>query len=358
MRPAAQRGLGLKQSNGLNGGAMPAVSIHDVARVAGVSISTASRALNRSGRVSEDTVQKVREVATRLGYQPNAIARTMRSKQSHAVGIIVSDISNPFYGRLVKLLERSLAEQGYACFVASSNNEIATEVELIRFFRSREVDGIVLGPCQTDSVAHVVGEVRDTPTVLFDRDGGERLGSVKVDHYHGTTSALRHLIALGHRRIALMTPGSQIQPIKERVRAYQDVLREAGIGFDPELICFADSSMNFSPDQAERLLRLGPRTPTAFLCLGTRILAGVLAAIKSARLAIPAQVSVISIGDTDFSELHSPSITALAWNVRALSDAISGFLLRQMRGEEGGHGESATVEMRLIARESCAAPPA
>jgi LacI family transcriptional regulator len=332
---------------------MAAVSIHDVARVAGVSISTASRAMNRAGRVSEDTVKKVQEVATRLGYQPNAIARAMRSKQSHAVGVIVSDISNPFYGRLVKTLERSLSESGYACFVASSNNDISTEVNLVRLFKSREVDGIILGPCQTDSIAHLVSEIKGTPTILFDRDGGNALGSVKVDHYQGTCSAMRYLIAKGHRRIALLTPGSQIQPIKDRIRAYQDCLVEASIGFDPGLICLADSSMNFPPERAQALLNMPGDRPTAFLCLGTKILAGVLAAIRSARRAIPKDVSVISIGDSDFSELHSPSITSLAWDIKALSGDISSLLLSQMRDESTGPG-SAVVEMRLIERESCA----
>lgn len=333
---------------------MAAVSIHDVARLAGVSISTASRALNRTGRVSEDTIKKVGDVAAKLGYQPNAIARTMRSNQSHAVGIIVSDISNPFYGRLVKSLERRLAEQGYALFVASSNNDIATEVQLIRFFKSRQVDGIVLGPCQTDSIAHVVNELQGISTVLFDRAGGTQLSVVKVDHYQGTSVALKYLIGIGHKRIALMTPGSQIQPIRDRVQAYQDCMAAAGLTYDPTLICFADSSMNFPPELAARML--GRRdAPTAFLCLGTRILAGTLAAIKTAKLAIPSSVSVVSIGDTDFSELHSPSITALAWDIRALSDEISSMLIAKMHNASP-EAQSAVVEMRLIERESCAAP--
>ena len=332
---------------------MAAVSIHDVARLAGVSISTASRALNRAGRVSEDTIEKVQAVADRLGYQPNAIARTMRSKQSHAIGVIVSDISNPFYGRLVKSLERQLADQGYASFVASSNNDIATEVKLIRFLMSRKVDGIILGPCQTDSIAHVSHEVAGTPTVLLDRDGRSELSSVKVDHFQGTTLAMQHLIGLGHTRIALLTPGSQIQPIQDRVKAYAQCLNASGLGYDPELVVFADSSMNFTPAQAEQLLALA-NPPTAFLCLGTRILAGVLAAMRKARLQIPVDASVISIGDSDFAELHSPSITALAWDVNAVSGAISSLLLDKMQ-RKSTEPQTRVVAMDLVERESCAA---
>lgn len=330
---------------------MSAVSIHDVARLAGVSISTASRALNRTGRVSEDTVRKVSEVAVKLGYQPNAIARSMRSKQSHAVGIIVSDISNPFYGRLVKSLESRLSGQGYALFVANSSNDIATELQLIRFFRSRKVDGLILGPCQTDSVSQIIAELKGAPAVLFDRDGGQHLSSVKVDHYRGTVEALEHLIRHGHQRIALMTPGSEIQPIRDRLQAYRDCLVAAGLTYDPTLIGFADSSMNFPAEHAARMLTRSDR-PTAFLCLGTRILAGTLAAIKAARLAIPGDVSIVSIGDTDFSELHSPSITSAAWDIGALSEEISSMLLRAMQNDTA-ETHSATVDMRLIERESC-----
>lgn len=333
---------------------MSSVSIHDVARIAGVSISTASRALNKTGRVSEETIQHVGEVAKRLGYQPNAIARTMRSKQSHAVGIIVSDISNPFYGRLIKSMERRLSEHGYALFVASSNNQLDTEAQQIRFFRSRKVDGLVLGPCQTDAASHVVKEVGDVATVLFDRDGGQSLCSVKVDHYNGTSDAIHHLLQLGHQRIALMTPGSQIQPIRDRIQAYQDCITQAGLRFDPGLICFADSSMNFSPDKARQLLELTDR-PTAFLCLGTRILAAVLAAIKTADLAIPGDVSIVSIGDSDFSELHSPAISAVTWDIDALSNEITSMLLASMSQKEDAL-RSAVVKMHLVVRESSAHP--
>lgn len=331
---------------------MSAVSIHDVARVAGVSISTTSRALNRAGRVSDETIRKVHEVAARLGYQPNAIARTMRSNQSHAVGIIVSDISNPFYGRLIKSLENLLANSGYALFIANSNNSIATEAKLIRFLKSRKVDGLILGPCQTDSVSHLVSDVAGVSTVLFDRDGGDGLNSVKVDHYQGTTSAMEYLLGLGHTRIALMTPGTKIQPIKERIQAYRDCLSHAGIAFDPGLISFEDSSMNFTPANVQRLLQEAAR-PTAFLCLGTKILAGVLASIKQAKLGIPNDISVISIGDTDFAEYHSPSITAIGWDIDMLSREISGLLLGRIK-EQLGPVSSATVSMRLIERESCA----
>ena len=333
---------------------MSSVSIHDVARVAGVSISTASRALNRTGRVSEETIKKVGEVAARLGYQPDAIARTMRSSQSHAVGIIVSDISNPFYGRLIKSLEETFAEHGYALFVASSNNNLEKEIQLIRFFKSRKVDGLLLGPCQTDSALHIVKEVQGVATVLFDRDASHQLSTVKVDHYNGTLAAVNHLSQLGHQRIALMTPGSQIQPIRDRLQAYQDGLSMAGVALDPALICFADSSMNFPPEKASALLQL-LSPPTAFLCLGTRILAGVLSALKKDALAIPRDVSVLSIGDSDFSELHSPSITALAWNIENLSNEISSMLLKNMRSKEETV-QSSVVEMQLLVRESCGEP--
>lgn len=335
---------------------MSSVSIYDVARVAGVSISTASRALNRTGRVSEETIKKVGEVAARLGYQPDAIARTMRSSQSHAVGIIVSDISNPFYGRLIKSLEETFAENGYALFVASSNNNLEKEVELIRFFKSRKVDGLILGPCQTDSALHIVSELQSIATVLFDRDAGKQLSTVKVDHYNGTLDAVSHLLKQGHKRIALMTPGSQIQPIRDRLQAYQDGLLREGVPFDPALICFADSSMNFPPEKASALLQL-EAPPTAFLCLGTRILAGVLSAIKKHGLEIPKDVSVLSIGDSDFSALHSPSITALAWDIDNLSREISSMLLQNMRSKESTV-QAEVVEMQLVVRESCGEPSA
>lgn len=317
-----------------------------------MAISTASRALNRTGRVSEETIKHVTLVAQQLGYRPNQIARTMRAKRSHAVGVVVSDLSNPLYGKIIKSLEKAFTQQGYALLIANSNNSLQQEAELIDFFKSRKIDGLILGPCEDEAVEHLDEQLDGLPTVLLDRLGNDDLISVQVDHYLGAKQAIEYLIGLGHERIALMTPGGRVQPGKARVKAYKDVHRKAGLKLDPELIRIEESSMDFSFENTLQLLKPGKQRPTAFICLGTRILAGVLAAVKQRGLSIPDDISLVSIGDTDLSEFYKPAITAVAWDIELLAQTMADSLLQKINSAPDAPA-SQNIPTELILRESC-----
>ncbi len=332
------------------------VTIREVAAAAGVAIGTASRALNRSGRVSAEAIAAVTRAARELGYEPDAVAQSMRTRSTGVVGLLVSDLANPLYARIITAVEARLMAGGYALLLASTHNDAQREKVLVDLFRRRRVDGLILGPCETEAPEVLARLADELPVVALDREFGERNAGVHVDHYHGALQATRYLLNLGHTRIALLTPGSLLRPGRERIAGFRDAFAERGLSPDPKLIRCERSAMEFAFSEALSLLG-APAAPTAFIGLGTRILSGVLKALRHTGRAVPDDVSVVSIGDTDLSELFSPSITALNWDLAAVGTAAAELLLRRLDAKAPLESERILLTTQLVLRESCGPVP-
>lgn len=328
------------------------VTIREVAQAAGVSIGTASRALNRAGRVSEHTIAAVAKVARQLGYAPDAVARSLRTRSSGVVGLLVSDFANPLYARIITAVERELQAAGYALLLANTHNDSLRERSLIDLFRGRRVDGLILGPCETESPETLEALTRHVPVVALDRDFAASGTGVHVDHYHGALQATRYLLNLGHTRVALLTPGNLLRPGRERIAGFEDAHRERGLKPWPKLIRAERSANDFAFSEALALLS-APEAPTAFMGLGTRILAGVLQALRHSGRSVPDDVSVVSVGDTDLSQLFSPAITALTWDLDAVGRAVAQLLLRRLDAAAAAEPERIVITTQLVLRESC-----
>lgn len=328
-------------------------TIREVAQAAGVSLGTASRALNRSGRVSEKAVAAVTKAARELDYEPDFVARSLRTRSSGVVGLLVSDLANPLYAQIITAAEETFQAAGYALLVASTHNESAREKSLIDLFRGRRVDGLILGPCETESTEVVGRAASDIPVVALDRDFGSGASGVHVDHFSGALQATRYILNLGHSRVALLTPGAELRPGRDRIAGFKAAFSEKGLDLTPGFIRMEKSAMEFAFSDALSLLSLKSR-PTAFICLGTRILAGVLHAIRHVGLKVPDDVSVISIGDTDLSELVAPRISSLNWDLDVVGKAAAQLLLKQLdtRGSEFV-SEHIQIGTRMVLRESC-----
>lgn len=335
------------------------VTIREVAKAAGVAIGTASRALNRTGRVSAEAIAAVTRAARELGYEPDAVAQSMRTRSTGVVGLLVSDLANPLYARIITAIEARLLASGYALLLASTHNDGSRERTLIDLFRRRRVDALILGPCEAERPDHLDRLAAQLPVVALDRDFGGGSSGVHVDHYTGTLQATRYLLNLGHTRVALLTPGSAVRPGRERIAGFRDAFAERGIAPDPKLLRAERSAMEFAFSEALALLG-APAAPTAFMCLGTRILSGVLQALRHAGRAVPEDVSVISIGDTDMSQLFSPAVTSLTWDLAAVGTAAAELVLRRLDRTQEAESERLLLTTQLVMRESCgpAAKPA
>jgi LacI family transcriptional regulator len=334
-------------------------TIRDVATAAGVSVGTASRAFNRAGRVSEAAIAAVQAAAQRLGYAPDAIAQSMRTRSTGVIGLLVSDFSNPLYARIIKAIEGRLQRDGYALLLANTHNDDRREKAMIDFFRRRRVDGLILGPCESEQ-PELLDALRahDLPVVALDRDFGGLVSGVHVDHFHGALQATRYLLNLGHTRIALLTPGQVLRPGRERIAGYRDAFAERGLQPDARLIRAEPSSMEFAFSESLALLS-APDAPTAFMCLGTRILAGVLQGLRHSGLNAADDISVISVGDTDLSQLFTPAITSLTWDFEAVGTAAAELLLKRLPAANAVRAiepERIVITTQLVLRESCAPP--
>lgn len=331
------------------------ITIREVAKAAGVSVGTASRAFNRTGRVSAQAIAAVSKVARELGYRPNAVAQSMRTRSTGVIGLLVTDLANPLYARIITAVEARLMTAGYALLIASTHNDDLREAALVDLFARRRVDGLILGPCQVERPAWLRRIAQDTPVVALDRDFDGDLAGVHVDHHGGAFHATRHLLNLGHSRVALLTPGDAVRPGRERIAGFQDAFAERGLSLDPRLLRAEKSAMEFAFSEALALLG-APQPPTAFLCLGTRILSGVLQALRHAGRTVPDDVSVVSIGDTDLSQLFSPAITSLTWDLAAVGTAVAELMLRRLEPKALREHERIVITTELVLRESCAPP--
>ena len=226
------------------------------------------------------------------------------------------------------------------------------QVTLVDLFQRRRVDGLILGPCHAEAPSYLDQLANHGPVIALDRDFQGDNAGVHVDHYHGALQATRYLLNLGHTRIALMTPGSVLRPGRERIAGYRDAFAERGLQPDPKLIRAEKSAMDFAFSEALALLG-SHHAPSAFLCLGTRILAGVLQAMRHSGRAAPDDVSVVSIGDTDMSQLFSPAITSLTWDLEAVGTAVAELLLRRLDPTAPLEHERILLTTQMVLRESC-----
>jgi LacI family transcriptional regulator, galactose operon repressor len=339
---------------------MGVVTIRDVAQAAGVSLSTVSRALNGGKNVSERVARDVAAAADKLGYQPDFLARSLRTRTSGMVGCLVSDSSNPLNASIVHAAEARLREAGYLLAVVNTASDPVRERAAAAEFRGRRTDGMLVAPgSKANEKAWRELAAAGTPVIILDRDppedaSGAHWPAVQVDHRGGARAATRYLIGLGHRRIALLTADAGMRPSRERIAGFREEFAAAGIDPAGAEVRVQASPMDFAQGDTLGMLRTRDR-PTAIIALGTRILGGVLRAARDLKLSVPDDLSVLSVGDTDLAAVHTPAITALRWSLEDVGRAGAELLLQRLRGERGAQS-TALLPVDLVLRDSCAPP--
>lgn len=333
------------------------VSVHDVAREAGVSIGSVSRVLNGGSYTSADLVARVNAAVRKLGWQPDAKAQSLRRGSSRTIGCLVTDIANPLYAACVSTVETRLAADGYMMLLASSHYDAQREAELLSLFDARGMDGLIVATMdESDSPALKVLRATKKPLVLLDRDSELDGDYVLIDHKSGVASAVQYLASMGHRRIALFTPGLGMRPGRERAAGYLQAHQALGLPVDPSLVRGISNQLHTSYDEMLALLRR-PEPPTAIIGLGNRILSGALRAIHEEGLAIPADISVISIGSGTTSEFIFPPMTLLRFDVETFGRVAAEMLLERLR-QPDQPPRKVTLPTQLVMGTSCAPPRA
>ncbi len=335
--------------------AMPKkISVREVAAAAGVSIGSVSRVLNGNGYVSADLSARVLQAVDELGYCPNANARGLRMGSSRTIGCLVPDISNPLYASYVAAAEARLLEDGYMLLLGSTRGLLTRERELIRLFESRGMDGIIATTVNEEKAesGETFAQCR-IPVVIVDRDMGPKYDMVSLDHRNGVRHAVEYLFSLGHERIVLLTPGTEIRPGRERIVGYKEAYVAAGRKVDPRLILGVNPRLTSSYDDMKLLLSQ-PNPPTAVIGLGTHVLSDAARAIYERGLTIPQGFSMIAIGTADSVGFANPPLTMLRLDIDAHARSAVELLLERIRLGPQSPRRHITKAIDLMIAGSCA----
>lgn len=329
------------------------LTVHDVAQHAGVSTGTVSRVINNVPGVGADVARRVRAAIDDLGWQPNIAAQNIRASTSRMIGFIFSDIRNPLYATMTKGAEEVFGPRGYLLVSSSSDGRMEREVDLIDLFRRRRADGLILTISDEDSQ-----EVRAAisragiPFVMLERALGDEATSISADHYGGTRQAVEHLIEMGHRRIAMITGGRGTLVMRERLRALEDIRANGKLDLEQDLLRLDSFDAEYGYHQVQMLM--GKKDPpTAILCLGVRLLPGVVSGLQNMGKTFPGDVSLICSNDTETAAILTPPITAIRYDAYMLGKMAAASLLDQI-GRKYGKPEvkKFVIPTELVLRES------
>jgi LacI family transcriptional regulator len=308
------------------------VTVRAVAARAGVAVSSVSRVLNGHAEVSDELRARVHKAVEELGYQPNLLARSLRSGSTHTIGMIIRDVANPLFADVIKGAESVLHDAGYSVLVSNTDGDVARDVEYIDLFLRRRVDGMLL-TLQSEENEDMVAALQaaQCPLVLLDRDVPALSASaVLCDHQSGMTDAVEHLLALGHRRIGLINAPAVIRPARERQRGCLDALARAGVPLIDELVRVAPYSEEFGYTSTMELLDL-PEPPTAILSDGIQFTLGSLRALRERRVRIGPELSFVSADDIAWLELHDPPISVVHRDHTRIGELGAELLLHALR---------------------------
>lgn len=321
------------------------VNARDVARVAGVSVSTVSRALVRPGSVAPATRAKVLDTARGMGYRPNGAARTLITGKTGNIGLVVPDVENPFFASITKGVQSRGRIAGYAVFIADSDEDAALEAELVRNL-AKQVDGLVL--CSPRAPEEVIGELaRECPLVLVNRSCAG-IPSVAVDNHDGVRQAVVHLRALGHRKIAYVGGPRVSWSNTERLAAFRAVCAEHP---DTEAVDLGSFRPYVSGGVAAGDLLIASGA-TAALAYNDLLALGLLARLRVRGVSVPTDFSIVGMDNIPMCELTSPALTSVGTPLVNLGRAGVDLLLTMVRDPPSPLTHHGDLSVQLVVRES------
>lgn len=327
---------------------MPQVSIIDLARIAQVSPSTVSRALQDNPRISPERRAEIQALAERLGYRPSQVARGLVTGRTHTLGVVASDVTDPFVAEVLKGVEAGAREAGYGVLIAMSNRNPAEEIEAAEVLLDHQVDGlIVISSRAPDRYTRV--EARDVPIVLLNNEQpGPNIYSVRMDNEAGAREAVTYLHALGHRRIAFVAGPEGGRSSRERLSGYRQGIAGCGLAAADELIQQGAGLPEDGRAALDAFLRL-ENPPTAALCYNDLSAIGLLAAAAKAGTRVPDELSVVGYDNIPLSAYAVPPLTTVEQPKAAMGRAAIEVCLAALSGEAMG---DRVLSGHLVLRES------
>ncbi|GHO46109.1 LacI family DNA-binding transcriptional regulator [Ktedonospora formicarum] len=336
------------------------VSIADIARVAGVSHTTVSRALNKNPLISVETRERIQKLALEMGYTPNAIAQSLQTRQSRTIGLVVTSIADPFFGDVVKGVEEVARAANFSVLLSASYNDPDQTVAIIENYQRRRVDAILVASSRiATNHSHHIPQIH-IPTVLINSQGelqARQLRRVSVDDRQGAQLAVQHLLQLGHRTIGYLGSKGRPGSNQQRLQGYRDALAEVGIeeqaGWVVQSPCdeaSQDEDMNAGRSALPALLTAGV---TAIFCYNDMIAIGLLRACRERGIEVPQALSIIGFDDIQIASCMTPPLTTIHQPRVELGRLAAQVTLDLLNGHEG---DDHCLSPSLVLRDSTAPP--
>jgi LacI family transcriptional regulator len=331
---------------------MPVITIKDIARQAGVSVATVSYVVNKTRYVSPELTERVVGAIEKLGYSPNAVARSLRQKSTKMIGLIVPDSSNPFFAEIAKGVEDAGYERGYSVILCNSNASIERELVYLDLLRSKRVEGIIF-IATTTQVEQIRPFVKaGIPVVIFYRDiPGVDFDTFRIDNFQAGYVAARHLIQLGHREIACIRPLSAETPSGQRVEGFKRAMEEYDLAWDEALMPRGNNRVSGGKEAAQALVNSG-RSFSAIYSSNDAMAIGAMRALRDLNYQIPGDVSIVGTDDIILASYTEPPLTTVAQPKYEAGCQAVDFLIERIEGGYNQGPRNIQLEIELIERSS------
>jgi LacI family transcriptional regulator len=329
-------------------------AIHEVAKLAGVAPITVSRVVNNSGYVSEETRRRVEAAIRELDYIPNSLGPSLRSKRTLTLALVLSDITNPFWTTVARGVEDTANKQGYHIIIGNTDESPEKQEEYLVFLLKKQVDGFLLVPSSSRSLGTL--QKRRVPCVVLDRHIPDQpFDSVRGDSIGGAYALTRHLLQLGHERIAVITGPQYVSTAYDRVTGFLQAMGEVPLN-DPPQVYWGEYDQQTGYAYTQQALRTTPQ-PTAIFATNNFIAIGVMRALRDHGVRVPEDMSVVAFDDLPLAITIDPFFTVAAQPAYEMGQKATQLLLARLAEEGPQEYQEIVLPIEIIVRRSSGKPP-
>lgn len=332
------------------------VTMADVARQAGVSVSTVSHIVNGTRFVKEETKQRVMDAIRQTGYTPNTLARSLATQATQTIGLAISAMSNFYFADIVAAMESAARRAGFTLLLVDTHDDAHEELQVIQALHQRRVDGILYAPSTNASGAALryLAEL-SVPTVLVDRCAWSRFDQIGAENVRATAHLTAHLAGRGHRRIGLVAGQQDVRTFAERAVGHRHGLIESGLEPDHNLLACGAPSEEFAAQAVNRFLDLD-EPPTALVSGNNHLTIEILRALRTRGLKVPDDMALACFDDFEWADLFQPRLTAMAQPIEAIGEGAVTLLLDRL-ADPKRPVRTIRLDPSFAHRDSCGCPP-
>ncbi len=335
-------------------------TIKDIARQAGVSHTTVSRALHNSRLISEETTERIQKIASELGYRPSVAARSLKTKRSQALGVIVSHIADPYFSEILQGIDDIAQENGYSLFIASAEHDPKRENSILQTMREHRVDGVILCSPHFTPEQSLQLNSYDIPIVAINNQSAEEYHfAIYHDDVDGSRQASQHLISLGHTRIAYLGDASSGRTTQERMMGFRQAMKDAGMEVGEEYLYQIPGNTAIQGLTGAAYFLSLKEKPTAVICYNDMMAVGVLKGFQQAGISVPEDISVTGFDNIMYSDFTHPPLTTIDQPKRFLGAEATRMMFAQLKPDGNQRLTPDTVRRlkgMLLIRKTTAPP--